>query len=297
MTKPFAIVTNSYQRDQKLVERSLRASLAQDPKPRHVIFIDQNKPAFKLSSDIAENPILIHLPSGAQSVSIARNSFSIPKDVDWLIFCDDDGYPAPDYTQQFVKLLQQYPELVIMAGSIVRDDNGEYYTPRHKIGGSLRNFRHTKLLMGSNFACTVQTFKKLGGFDEKFGAGSYWGSGEETDFAWNAYFNQIPMEYFPQLVVYHIKPYAGDFSHSMKKAFHYGRGKGALVGKWMITNHKPIVALELFEMLAVPLLQAAMSLLLFRFQMFRVYLSSLRGRIYGLWRYLIESRQNSAQIK
>ncbi len=273
----FTIVTNSYQRDLILVERSLRASLSQNPSATSVIFIDQNAKRLKLSEDLVSNKNLQHLMVEANCVSKARNSFPIPENTDWLLFCDDDGYPAPNYIKTFLE---------IIAGSIVRDDNGEFYTPRHKIGGSLKNFRHTKLLMGSNFACKAQTFKRLGGFDEMFGAGSYWGSGEETDFAWKAYFAKVPMEYFPQLIVYHIKPYAGDFQHSLNKAFYYGVGKGALVAKWLFKNKKPIVLFEAVEMIIVPFLQIMMSLLLFRWKMTRIYFSTIKGRITGLIRYL-----------
>jgi len=279
------IVTNSYHRDQTLVERSLLASLNQDPPVMNVLFIDQNEPTLQLNLAISQDARLIHLPINASSVSKARNSFVIPEKTDWLIFCDDDGYLHPSYIKRFLNIIEQHPELKILAGSIIRDDNHEFYSPRHKVGGSLKNFRHSKLLMGSNFIVKPSTFEELQRFDDDFGAGAYWGSGEETDFAWKAYFSKIPMDFFPELIVYHIKPYAGDYEHSKQKALSYGIGKGALVGKWLIREHKLLVLFELVEMLCIPMAQMFISLIKVDFKMANIYLKSIEGRCLGFYRY------------
>ncbi len=283
----FKIVTNSYHRGLPLVERSLSHSLALQNQVNEIIFIDQNDAPLHLDETIRKSERLTHLHYKVKCVSVARNKILEFIDNDtWLIFCDDDGYIDAEYITRLKNILQQHPELKVLAGSIIRDDTLDYYTPRHKMGGSLKNFRHTKLLMGSNFVCHSSVFKKFNGFDETFGAGSGWGSGEETDFAWKCYFSNIPMEYFPELKVYHIKPYAGSLNDSIQKARRYGIGKGALVAKWLFNNKKYIVIFELLEMTAVPILQILKSVLTLQFRNSQIYINALYGRYLGMFRFL-----------
>jgi GT2 family glycosyltransferase len=279
------IVTNSYNRDISLVERNLTHSLYHATNLKNVIFIDQNKKALELQEKIKNHPKLIHYHILKKGVSEARNNFEIPKGTDWIIFCDDDGYIDKNYINVFKAQLEKDPSLEIIAGSIIRDDNFDFYSPRHKLGGDLNKFRFTKLLMGSNFAVRASVFKALQGFDERFGTGSYLGSGEETDFAWKAYFHGKKMLYCPEMKVYHIKPYAGTYQESKAKAFHYGIGKGALVSKWMIQHKKLVVMYELIEMFIVPMLKSLFFILTFRFEDMMIQISAMKGRLIGLIRF------------
>ena len=275
------VVTNSYGRELSLVERSLKYSLSQKPAPQRVIFIDQNENKLELSAEISQNTLLQHLYVPKRSVSAARNSLNISPDVEWIIFCDDDGYLMEGYAEKFVETVKGHPEIEIIAGSIMRDDTGEFYTTRHRMGGELNKFRYTKLLMGSNFACKAKTFKKLNGFDERLGAGAFWGSGEETDFAWKAHFARVPMLYCPDLKVFHIKPYSSTFSNNVKKAFFYGRGKGALVAKWILEEKKFKPFYEMAEMIIVPLAQMLKSILMLRPGGGAIYFTVLLARLWG----------------
>lgn len=282
------IITNSFKREQNLVERSLIHSLNQKPSPKYVYFIDQNENKLNLSREITQFDNFHHFHVKTNCVSTARNSVEIPRDVDWVLFCDDDGFLKEDYLKNWNQFVETHPRYDVIAGSIVRDDNEEFYSPRHKIGGDLNKFKNTKLLMGSNFSCKVEVFKKLNGFDEQFGAGSYWGSGEETDFAWKAYFNNVPMTYQKDLVVYHIRPYALSLGENIKKAFRYGIGKGALVSKWLVFKFKPIIFYEVFEMTMVPLLQMLIAFMSLRWTKIPVLISVLVSRWIGIFLYIIK---------
>src|SRR5690606_2291590 len=114
----FAIITNSFGRDVALVERSLKHSLSQVPAADVVIFIDQNREKLRFVEEIENHPKLRHLHICVNAVSAARNSFEIP-DVDWMIFCDDDGYLADGYTKKFLIFISENSRLEIVAGSIV----------------------------------------------------------------------------------------------------------------------------------------------------------------------------------
>lgn len=277
----YIIVTNTFNRSVSLVERSLRASLKQNPAPVKVILIDQNIAPIKLAEDITANPFFHLQKVGDVSVSAARNKLEIPDEAEWIFFCDDDGYPCHDYSAKLQKIIKENEGIEILAGSIIRDDNNDFYTLRHKKGGSLKYFRNTKNLMGSNFVIKVKTFLELGKFDENFGVGSYWGSSEETDFCWKAYFERRNMEYFPELKVFHIPPFNESVKGGFKKAFYYGIGKGALVYKWLVKKRKLKVSFELFEMFIVPVLQSIRGILIFKPQLIATNLAAVLGRIYG----------------
>ena len=280
----YIILTNTFQRSPELVERSIKSSLNQKIKPQKVILIDQNNPPLQLSQELIINSLFEIQYVNTTSVSIARNSARKPI-CEWYVFCDDDGYMKEDYSEILDKIISTNNHIDIIAGSIIRDDNFEFYSPRHAIGGDINKFRFTKLLMGSNLVVKEKLFHQLGGFDDTFGAGSKWGSGEETDFAWKAYFNKIPMLYEKDLIVYHIKPYAGDLKHSVNKAFTYGVGKGALICKWL-RKGKLIILYELLEMEIIPLWLILKAILTINFREVLISLASLAGRNLGILKFL-----------
>jgi GT2 family glycosyltransferase len=280
----YIIVTNTYHRPTNLVERCVRASLNQKIKPQKVILIDQNEVPIKLSEDISSNPLFEIQTTNTRSVSSARNSLKIPEGIEWIVFCDDDGYLCPGYTEKLNQIINKN-DLEILAGSIVRDDNSNYYSLRHKKGGSLRYFRNTKNLMGSNFIIKAKVFDDLGRFDEDFGAGSYWGSSEETDFCWKAYFVGKKMEFFPELIVYHVPPFNESLRDGFKKAFRYGVGKGAMVSKWLFYKRKIKVLYELAEMVVVPFLQFFHGLFTLKIGLMLNNIATLSGRFFGIIKY------------
>lgn len=136
--------------------------------------------------------------------------------------------------------------------------------------------------MGSNFAVRKNTFYTLGKFDQDFGTGSSGGSGQEADFAWKAFFSQKKMRFERELKVYHVPPCHGSIQHSIRKAFQYGVGKGALINKWLFKKKKHIVTLELVEMMVVPLIKVITDLVRLRLHFVLIHLTSLAGRLWGL---------------
>lgn len=290
--KPFnyIIVVNTYKRLLELVLRNLRASLNQKIPPQKIIYIDQNNEELNLPEEILTNHLIVRTKTNKKSVSAARNTLVVPENTEWIFFCDDDGYPCEDYSEKLEKIISENPTLDILAGSIVREDNKGFYTLRHKKGGSLKSFRNTKNLMGSNFVVKVKVFDELGRFDENFGAGSLWGSSEETDFCWKAYFAGKNMEFFPELIVYHVPPFNESFKDGFHKSFKYGIGKGALVSKWLFKNRKFKVIYELLEMITVPFIQSIRGLFTFKFGLIAANFAALTGRLYGMFKYLFTAK-------
>ncbi len=286
----FAVVINTYKRDVGLVVKCLRKSLEQKIKPHKVILIDQNKIELKLPEDIKSNPLFERQKTSAKSISAARNQLIIPEGADWIFFCDDDGYPEVNYSEELFKIISQRPEIDMLAGKIVRNDINTSYTIRQKHYGSLKKFRNTKKLMGANIVVRAKIFDELERFDENFGAGAYWGSSEDTDLCWKAYFKKKEIDYFPELIVYHLPPFQESMKVAFKKSFKYGKGKGALVFKWLIKKRKFIVLYEFFEMLIVPVIHIVRGILTLRFTLCISGLGSFWGRVYGLAEAILRNK-------
>jgi GT2 family glycosyltransferase len=286
----YIIVINTYNRPIELVERCLRASLKQKISPQKIILIDQNSEELNLPTDILTNPLFLISKTDKKSVSAARNTLVVPENVNWIFFCDDDGFPCENYSEILIKIISANPELDILAGSIVREDNNEFYSLRHK-SGSLKKFKNTKNLMGSNFVVRASVFDELDRFDENFGAGSEWGSSEETDFCWKAFFGGKNMEYFPELIVYHVPPFNESIKDGFKKSFKYGVGKGALVSKWLFKKKKIKVVYELVEMTTLPFVQSVRGLLTFKIGLITSNFAALTGRIYGMIKFLFTTNK------
>ena len=274
------IITNTIRRPLELVTQSLERSLGQDSHTS-VVLIDQNAVSLQFMDLIEKNPRFSHIHCVVPAVSQARNRAVYSSDTDWLIFCDDDGYTDKNYLSVLQDCIEKNPTVDIFAGSIRRTDNDDFYSKRHAVGGSMKWFWNTKLLMGSNFVIKKSVFEELGKFDEKFGAGAVYGSGEETDLAWNAFFAHKKMLYVPELVVNHVPPFEGSAGLEVKKAFRYGVGKGALIRKWLLRGHL-IVFYEFLEMLLVPLIKIPMNLFLFRFKEVAIQFAAIAGRMMGL---------------
>ena len=278
----FTIITNTIRRPLALVEKSVLASLGQKS-VSEIVLVDQNAQKLPFSNEIEAAPRFSHQHVLVPAVSMARNKAIYSKDSDWLIFCDDDGYLEEGYDIKLLALIEKHPDVDVFAGSIRRIDNGDFYSKRHAVGGDMNRFWNTKLLMGSNFVIKRSVFESLGKFDEKFGAGAKYGSSEETDLAWNAYFNRVKIKYAPELIVFHVPPFEGELIPEMKKAFRYGAGKSALIRKWLFKGHF-IVLLEAVEMLIVPGLRSVQFLLTMKFKELVIQWAAIAGRLYGLLR-------------
>jgi len=67
-------------------------------------------------------------------------------------------------------------------------------------------------------------------FDEELGAGTKWGSGEESDYILQLLNQQYIIKFYSKILVYH--PYNNDASElQAQKSYRYGQGYGALIKK------------------------------------------------------------------
>jgi len=178
--------------------------------------------------------------SGA-GLARARNAGVAASKGRLLAFTDDDCQLSRTHLRDLVGHDAADIEPVVRGGrvelgnpldlpcTIKRDANRRRIDRRQQ---PMRDVAPGGFILGCNMAMRRTVFDKLGPFDERFGAGAIFKSGEDTDYILRAYFDGVPVEYVPDMVVYHFhgrrKP------HQLASLLSgYDEGNGALYAKFI----------------------------------------------------------------
>jgi GT2 family glycosyltransferase len=169
---------------------------------------------------------------GARNLGIAAASGRI------LAFTDDDCRVKADYLVDLERHHADDTGPAIRGGrvelgdptdirfSIKCDLNAARLTPDVHPGG---------LLLGCNMTMVRDVIDRIGLFDERFGAGAPFRSGEETEFLYRAYRAGIVVEYVPDMCVVHFHGRKGN-SDLERLNFGYHFGNGAMYAKYLTSD-------------------------------------------------------------
>jgi glycosyltransferase involved in cell wall biosynthesis len=168
-----------------------------------------------------------------QGLAIARNAGVRDASGDILVFTDDDCQVSPCYIRKLLDHYTKDQEPVIRGGRVERGDPRDlaFTIKTDPMPARLRYDVHPGgFILGCNMAMTREIIERIGTFDERFGAGSPFKAAEETDYFYRAYLAGIPVEYQPDMVVFH---YHGrrDVGELRKLHHGYSVGNGALHAK------------------------------------------------------------------
>jgi hypothetical protein len=101
-----------------------------------------------------------------------------------VAFSDDDCYPARDYLVQMRACFRERP-LGFVGGRVLRFDPADAdiatQTRRNRADLPPRAYVRPGVIHGANFAFRREALERIGGFDERFGAGTALASAEDTD--------------------------------------------------------------------------------------------------------------------
>lgn len=268
------------------LEACLRSLAAARPGFARVVVADQGADA-RLAPRVAEFGAT-HLHLERRGLSHARNAAlaQVGDGGPWRYFPDDDCTVAPDVLARVGEALARHPDAVFVAARVVTPA-GRAVMPgmdeRERVLASPQDVLPTVMSPGLFVAARV--LEQVGGFDERFGVGAEWPSGEESDLLFRVLAAGGHGVYAPAAVVTHPDPFAvRDEAAQRRRARLYGRGWGALFAKHAASDTRFAALQRRYETRALG--GAVLSALTLRWTRARRQWQSWRGRREGwrMWR-------------
>jgi glycosyltransferase involved in cell wall biosynthesis len=213
-----------------LLGRCLKALLAQ-PGDFEVLVVDQGDRAAPLPADRR----LRRLAHRERGLAAGRNAGGRAATGAVIAFLDDDAVPDPGYIKALERAFGQNPRLAAAAGRILALEDGRPYARVQDGTPRWLGQRDWLRFMGGNFAVRRAVLQEVGPFDERFGAGRPWASGEETDYFFRLLYRNCPVAYVPEAVVRHPREDIDRVPPELRrKLFGYARGQGALMARHLV---------------------------------------------------------------
>lgn len=215
---------------------SLKAQRGLDFKDVEVIIVDQNGDG-RLDALLTGHGAsfdIKHLKIEPKGLSNARNAGLAVARGSYVGFPDDDCFYAPD---TLAKVLGFFKETGGKWGLFIRcmdPMTQEDFLRYPKIEKAIHSPQDGNVFLGISIGQfhPLDAARAVGGFDEVFGIGGCWGSGEETDFSLRLLQIGLPIRFRPDIVVFHAKTNPLDLRNmSKEKVRSYAMGFGALCRK------------------------------------------------------------------
>jgi glycosyltransferase involved in cell wall biosynthesis len=170
----------------------------------------------------------------------ARNAAVRSANGKLIIFTDDDCTLSANYFRKVVQYYVQDKGPVIRGGRVELGNpvDADFTTKR-----SVELSRVTDItqlpgfILGCNMVIPREIIVSLGYFDERFGAGALFKSGEETEFFCRAHIAGVPIEYVPDLLAFHHHG-RRNIKEIKRLFFAYCIGNGAIYGKYCRTERR-----------------------------------------------------------
>lgn len=220
------------------LERCIEAVLSGELVPAELVIVDQS------DDDATEKLLqgrnwpelrLLYLRQPRRGLSASRNAALGAGTAVVVAMTDDDCVPAPGWLAGIARGFAQEPQCVAVTGRILplgQDAPGLYAVSSRP---SLTPARYSRkappwhAASGGNFAVLREWWQRLGGFDERLGAGSPGRASEDIDFAYRLLRCGRAIRYEPDALVYHERQ---PLSRRIATRWTYGYGIGAFCGKW-----------------------------------------------------------------
>lgn len=274
----FSLVLATVGRTQEIT-RLLHSLEAQCYRDFELIVVDQNSDnrLVPILSRFADRSPIIHLRS-ERGLSRARNSGLKRISGDVVAFSDDDCWYPKGILAHVHKQFMEHPEWDGITGRSIDKNGAESAFSFGNESVLIDRFSVWQQAISYTIFLRRAVIDKVGPFDETLGlgAGTIFGSGEETDYVVRAIQADFSIYYLPTLTVHHPRFKEAIDLRVLKRAFAYGCGMGRVLSKhgypmWFRTRA-----------LMRPLGGAALSLSKFAIPKVALHLSRFIGRVRGM---------------
>ncbi len=182
------------------------------------------------------------IPCTIQGTAAARNAGIKASSGDIFMFTDEDCVPDKNWLTEACRLFESDQDLAMFSGRV------ELYNPNDFPQSVLtrKDFQvldsvgkiHS-FVLGCNLSIRRSVLEQIGAFDARYGAGTHFHAGEDTDIMYRAYKAGFRVVYSPDVIVYHN--HGRDQISQIKdlrKRYEIGRGafymKHLLLRDWTI---------------------------------------------------------------
>ena len=196
-----------------------------------LVFVNQGLFVPPVTIDAFESLSHIELKCNRLPLSIARNIGMQKVTGDIIGFPDDDCWYSPLVLVQVANYFEANPTTSAICTNVYDPVAQCAYGGRPSdIHTAISYYNLFKLPISVGIFIRIQAFKSVGfNFDEKLGAGTPLGSGEETDLIYRLIKNGFKVDYVGSIQVFHPVP---KYQEADVEKFHtYGLGFGYLNGR------------------------------------------------------------------
>lgn len=214
-----SIIVCTYNRPGALIAGldSMVAAIAEiAPVPAEIIVVDNNSTddtAARVRAWIKSCPFPAqYVFEPVPGVSRAKNTALKLAKGELLVMTDDDCRLDKNHLKDALRHDAQDNELVIRGGRVELGDADDlpltiktqtFRETRKLSDNSARHSNMNGFIIGCNFVMRRAVVDKLGAYDERFGPGTAIPAAEDTDYLCRAYLAGMPIDYVPDMVVYH----------------------------------------------------------------------------------------------
>lgn len=234
MRADLTVAVSTLDRPQGLA-RCLEALALGTVQPAEVLVIDQGEGASPVVEAFRERLPVRHLRQERRGLAASRNLALAEALQPVLAVTDDDCVPDVRWAAALDDALQS-PDLDAVTGRVLPlgPEQPGLYAVSSRTSAVSADFAGRALPWlvgtGGNFAARRDWLLRVGGFDERLGAGSPGGSGEDMDLLYRMLRAGARIRYEPQAVVYHERQ---PRERRLASRSAYGRGIGACCGLWL----------------------------------------------------------------
>lgn len=259
----------------------LESLAAASPGFREIIVADQG------AGELVSTVPVLHMKLERSGLAYARNQGLRRATAEWVFFPDDDCTVAPDVLAQASEALERLPDASFLSGRVLAPGAAARADSARVLASPSEVLR----AMSAGLFVKRALLEKLRGFDERFGVGSTYPSGEESEFLFRALTLDARGLYAPEIRVFHDDPFTTQSpEEAERRAFEYGRGWGA-----MFSKHAMGAGGKVFQRLYVRYVLravggAAIAFVTLRPALARRYLASYRGRTRGWHEWYLRER-------